>query len=213
MLVRTGENAPGKAFEDGAVVGDHHDGRPFLVELAKQLQDPLGRLSVQVPGRFVGEDDLRPVQQGAGDGDALLLSAGELMRHLVGLGGHSDIVQHFGDPVVDSAAVLPAGGTEDEFQVGFHAAVHQQLEVLEYHAEAPAQHRYVFCTDVPQIESADGSFPAQEAVFRRHRADDGSFSRADLADDVDEVARHDGHVEAVDDDALPVEDVCAAESD
>ena len=34
--------------------------------------------AVEVAGRLVGEDDLRPARQGARHGDALLLAAGEL---------------------------------------------------------------------------------------------------------------------------------------
>ena len=114
---------------------------------------------------------------------------------------------------VDGGAVLPARGAEDELEVRFHGTVHQQLEILEHDAQAPAQHRYVFCTDVAEVEPADGAFSLGEPVFGRHRPDDGGLARAHLPDDVHEIARVDGHVEAVDDDAVPAQDVCAAELD
>ena len=61
------------------VVGDHDHRLAELVDrLAQQAQDVGARLRVEVAGRLVGEDDGRFGDQGAGDGDALLLAAGEL---------------------------------------------------------------------------------------------------------------------------------------
>ena len=136
-----------------------------------------------------------------------------LMRHLVGLRAHAYVFQDLLDTGVDGGAVLPARGAEDELEVRFHGTVHQQLEILEHDAQAPAQHRYVFCTDVAEVEPTDGSFSLGEPVFGRHRPDDGGLARPHLPDDVHEIARVDGHVEAVDDDAVPAQDVCAAELD
>ena len=125
----------------------------------------------------------------------------------MGLRAHANAFEDLRNASVNGPTVLPSGGPEDELEVRFHAPVHQQLEILENDAQAAAQHRYVFCTDSPEIEPADGSFTREQAVFRRHRADDGSLSGAHLAYDVNKVARMDGHVQAVDDDVLPVEDV------
>ena len=49
-----------------------------------------GGARVEVAGRLVGEDDGRPRGQGAGDGDALLLAAGELRRAVAGAVGEPD---------------------------------------------------------------------------------------------------------------------------
>ena len=66
------------------VVGDHQDG---LVELAaggaEHLEDGVGVLGVEVAGGLVGEDDGGAGDEGAGDGDALLLAAGELVGAVV----------------------------------------------------------------------------------------------------------------------------------
>ena len=194
-------------------MGDHHDGGAVFVELPEELEDAVGGFAVQVAGGLVREDDLRAVEQGAGDGDALLLAAGELMRHLMGLCRHAHVLEDFRNAGVDGVAVLQAGGAEDEFQVRFHAAVHQELEILENHAQLAAQHRYVFCTESAEVEPADGAFSLGEPVLRRHRPDDGGLARTDFADDVHEVAREDGHVEAVDDGAVSAQDVGAGELD
>ena len=63
-------------------------------------------LGVEVAGRLVGEDQLGVADQGAGDGDALLLAARELARPVLGAVGDADLVHHR----VDARAAL-GGGT------------------------------------------------------------------------------------------------------
>src|SRR3954447_18944839 len=63
------------------VVGHHHHGLGVLVHAPPQQLEDLGaRPAVEVPGRLVGEHDLRPPHQRPGHGDPLLLSAGQLVR-------------------------------------------------------------------------------------------------------------------------------------
>ena len=69
------------------VVRDHHD---RLLEVAvqrlQQVQDLLGALRVEVAGRLVGHQHRRVGDDGARDGDALLLSARELPRVVLASG-------------------------------------------------------------------------------------------------------------------------------
>ena len=71
-----GDHAAGAGGE-GLVVGDHDDG---LAAVGDHLED-FGHFfavgAVEISGGFVGEDDGRLVGQGTGNGDALLLAAGE----------------------------------------------------------------------------------------------------------------------------------------
>ena len=66
------------------VVGDHDDGlAEFLVEPLEEFQDFFGAGRVEVSGVFVVEDDVGVGDDGAGDGDALFLAAGELAGEVV----------------------------------------------------------------------------------------------------------------------------------
>ena len=58
------------------VVGDHNDQLVFG-NLAQQSGDTLGGLAVQVPCRFVSNDDIRVFRQRTGDGNTLFLAAGQ----------------------------------------------------------------------------------------------------------------------------------------
>ena len=87
-------------------VGDHDDGRAFLIQLAKHPHHFLAMRGVEVAGRFVGEDQLGLADQGAGDGDALLLTAGKLCRPVLGAVGDADLVE---DPLDPGLALADAG--------------------------------------------------------------------------------------------------------
>ena len=58
--------------------------------VSQQVEDLLGALRVEVAGRLVGDEHGRVRHDRAGDGDALLLSAGELPRVVVRAVGQAD---------------------------------------------------------------------------------------------------------------------------
>ncbi len=73
------------AIAGGArLVGDEHDRAALGGELAEQREHRGARLDVEVAGRLVGQQQRRVVDQRAGDREALLLAAGELVRERAG---------------------------------------------------------------------------------------------------------------------------------
>src|SRR5690349_21520331 len=110
------DGAAGVAGES-RVVGDHADGRAVLVQLGEQLHDRLAVARVEVTGRLVGEQNGGLADHRAGDGDALLLTAGELRRVVLHAVRHADPLESLLHPLL---ALLRG-----------HAAVGQrQLDVL-----------------------------------------------------------------------------------
>ena len=66
-------------------MGDEHQRRlAAALQAEQQVDDLLAGLAVEVAGRLVGQHDLRAGAQRPGDGDALLLAAGELGREMIG---------------------------------------------------------------------------------------------------------------------------------
>ncbi|MPM20525.1 hypothetical protein SDC9_66955 [bioreactor metagenome] len=57
-------------------VGDHDDQLTGFGNVLDDVQHLISRLRVQSSGRFIGNDDIRIIDQRAGDGHTLLLSAG-----------------------------------------------------------------------------------------------------------------------------------------
>jgi hypothetical protein len=101
------------------VVRDQHDGAALAAEFAEQAQDGLASVGVEVARRLVRENDAGVVHQGARDGHALLLAAGELAGPVPAPVGQA----HRLERRQRAPAPLPRG----------HAAVnHGQLDVLDH---------------------------------------------------------------------------------
>ena len=64
-----------RVFGDVVFVGDQHDGVAFAMQAIEERHDLVAGLRVEVAGRFVGEDDRRPIDQRTRDGNALALTA------------------------------------------------------------------------------------------------------------------------------------------
>lgn len=64
-----------------------------VIHLMQRHHHDAGRFRVQRGDRFIGQNDFGFLHQGAGDGDALLLSAGERGDALVGEMRHADAGQ------------------------------------------------------------------------------------------------------------------------
>ena len=75
------EHALAQAVDHAEVVGDEHEAEAELLdEVAQQVEDLRPHRHVERADRLVGDEHLRVRREGAGDGDALLLPAGELVR-------------------------------------------------------------------------------------------------------------------------------------
>src|ERR1700729_665528 len=72
------------ALGGGWVVRDHQDGfAVFLGEAGEEVENFVGAFAVEVAGRLVAEQESGVGDDGAGDGDALFLSAGKLARVVI----------------------------------------------------------------------------------------------------------------------------------
>ena len=80
-----------RALGGARIVGDHQNGFvEFAVEPVHEFQYFLSRGFVEIAGGFVGNQDRRIGGDGAGDGNSLLLAAGELARLVMHALGQSD---------------------------------------------------------------------------------------------------------------------------
>ena len=68
---------------DVEFVRDHDERDAAVVEFLKQAHDLDAGARVEIAGRFVGQQQFGRVDQGAGNGNALLLSAGKLVRMMM----------------------------------------------------------------------------------------------------------------------------------
>jgi len=85
---------------DGVIMGDQNHSVSRPVEALEQMQDLPAGVGVQRAGGLVGEDDRRFSHQRPGDGDPLLLSAGELVWPVPQLAAQAHQLQGDPDPLV-----------------------------------------------------------------------------------------------------------------
>ncbi len=76
------EDAVG-AIGDRLVVSDHDDGLAVVVHFLEEVENSQAGVFVEVAGGFIGEEQLRFVDHGSGDGDTLSFAAGEFVGGVV----------------------------------------------------------------------------------------------------------------------------------
>src|SRR6478752_3859377 len=188
-------DAVGRLAGEAHLVGDHDHGHPLLGELDHDVQDLVDHFRVKSRGGLIEEHHLGLHGQGAGDGNALLLAAGELGRKFGGLMPDADAFQQrhgvlVGLALGDALDLDRAKG--DVFQDGL---VGEEVEGLEYHADVGAQLGQFLALGgqflaidldvavVDGFETVDGA--AERGLAGTRRADDNNnLTLADVQVDV-----------------------------
>ena len=117
------------------LVGDDQHRHAVRRESAHDDQHLAPELGVERRGRFVEQHHLRRHGERAGDGDALLLAAGQARRHDVALLGEADLVEKLlghGHRRIAAHAAHAQRRLDDVLQ---HRHVRPQIEVLKDHAD------------------------------------------------------------------------------
>jgi hypothetical protein len=82
---------------------------PLAIECFEQVDHLFAGVAVEVAGRLVGQNQRRLHDGGAGDGDALALAAGKLVRLVVGAVFQAEILERLGDAALALGwAAMPA---------------------------------------------------------------------------------------------------------
>ena len=116
MAAAEGEDGVSAVGDTAGVGDDDDDFVVFVCKVAEEVDDSGFGVFVEVAGWLVGHDDRRVGGEGAGDGDALLLAAGEFAHETFAFfGGEADFFEVFSG--VDFAAVK-VGGDLDVFGGG-----------------------------------------------------------------------------------------------
>jgi hypothetical protein len=115
-------------------VGDLNDRRPAFVELFEELHDFLALTRVKVARRLIRQDDFGARDDGARDGDELLLSAGQLVRIQVLLADDCELVEdvaHHAFPL----RLLDVAVRERDVEVFVDREVIEQVVALKHEAD------------------------------------------------------------------------------
>src|ERR1700682_2468467 len=172
------------------LVRDQHDGAPLLVEIAQQPHDLEARFAVEVPGRFIGEEDCRVGHECPGDGDALLLPAREFVGQVAGAFQQTDRFERGHRPLAPLQVV--ARVNERHLDVVYRTRARNQVVGLEDEADLsianPGQLVVGQCRHVVAIEDVAAGRWLVEAADQVHQR---AFARTGRSHDGDELALRD----------------------
>ncbi len=182
LTVAKHDDASGES-RDFDFVSDGDDRDSSGVEFGENPHHFLGGVGVECAGGFVGEDEGGAVDDRAGDGDALLLAAGELVGFIV-------------EPVAEADAIEGGGGAIASF-VGRDVAVDrrqhdvfegaergEQVELLEDEAEfLVADFGEVGFGNLRHVDAVKGVVADRWAIEATDDVHGGGFAGAGGADD------------------------------
>ena len=179
-------------------MGDHDHGHALSGQIFHDVQHLAHDLRVQGAGGLVKEHDLRVHTQGTGDGHPLLLAAGEAAAV-----GMDKVAQPHFLQVLDGGflRLLPLeflhghGGHGAVIQ---HVFVVEQIEALEYHADALAQGVEIGA-QIHQVLAVKPDVAGIGILQQVDAAQQGALAGAGGADDAHHFPWHDLQVNALED--------------
>src|SRR5581483_7976755 len=149
---------------------------------------------------LVGDDELRPEREGAGDPDALPLAAAELVRVAPErLRPEPDPSERVDDPVAPLVArdAVNREALCDEVAYA-HARVERADGVLEDDLHVAARRLEVAARERGQVAALEGDRPGRRLDETQQRASERRLAAAGLADEADGLAAVHLKVDAVD---------------
>ncbi len=175
-------------------VGDHDDGGAGGVEVAEEMHHVKAVLAVEVAGGLVAEDELWVGNHGTGHGDALLLTAGELLRIVTRPVNHVHALQHLVDLRLALRLAEP-DVAQRQLHVLEDVHVIDEIEALEHEADDTATELQ------PVALTQGGDFATVEPVTARvggveesEDVEQGCFAASGRARNGYELALPDLHI-------------------
>ena len=133
------DDAVGHIAGKAHLMGDDHQRKSVGSQLGDGIQHLAGQLGVQRRGRLIEKQYLRPECDGPGDGHALLLPAGKLIRVKILPVEHPDLFQHLVCGLLRFGPVYAAGGNQPLQHILPDRHVAEKVEVLEHIAHLHPQ--------------------------------------------------------------------------
>ncbi len=188
---------PVGAFGHLAGMGDDDDRMALRVHGAQQFHHVLAALAVERAGRFVGKDDASAIHQRAGDGNALLLAAGKLVRAVVEPVAQLQRIEQFGGARL-AFGCGQARVDRRHFDIFLRRRGGDEIVALEDEAEsAAAQRGKRIGIERRNILAVEQILPAARTVETAQNIHQRRLAGAGSAHDGDEFARFDVERNAV----------------
>lgn len=179
------------------VVGHHHAGHADAFDDLDKLKLHLRtQLLVQSTHGLVEQQQLRTLGQRTGQGHALTLAAGQLVRLALGVLGHVHQLEHLGHALVD-LGLRQLVLLEAEGDVLRHGHVREQCVGLEHHVDRPLVGRHV--GDVHAVEQ---DAPGGGTLEAGEHAQQGRLARTGAAEQGEDLTLVDGQRDVINSNGL-----------
>src|SRR6478735_2779552 len=160
------------------------------------LDDAEAGVGVEVARGLVGEQDRRPVDEGPGDGNTLLLTTGELVRQALLHARESDELERLGHGLADAgaAAAEDLQGVGDVLE---DRLVGQQAEVLEDAADLAPQGWDLALRQAVEVATGDEDAAPRDVLLLHDELHHRGLARTGRAHDEGELAPRDLEIDVV----------------
>ena len=186
------DDALGASGEREVVRHQDDGGARFAIERLEQLDDVRAGVAVEVAGGLVGEEHARRVAEGARDGDALLLAAGELVGKWC---ARSPSPTRASSSRRARRRAVVAAQLERDLHVLERGERGDELEALEDEADfRPAELRALIFVEAREIGAVEQHGAARRDVESGEQAEQRRLAAARGPDDGDERAVGNGEV-------------------
>lgn len=177
-------------------MSDHDDGLALSVELCEEIHDLASRDGVEIPGWFIRENDFRIIEEGAGDGDALLLSSGELAGHTRELVGESESV-HERRRSCESFGGIGSRIDSRECDVFEGIEAREEIELLEDEPDFAIADigECLIVAEIRYIVSLEEESASGEGMEESDNIEERGFARPTLAHERDEFSFADDKID------------------
>ena len=119
-------------------MGCNDDGCPEPIERGEQVQQPLGHFGIDISGRFVGDEQLGPIDDCPGDCNALLFAPRQCRRPGARTVGKTDPGEHFPNRPFN-LFLRGSGNAQRKRNIVECRQVPNKPKILEHDADAAAE--------------------------------------------------------------------------
>jgi hypothetical protein len=180
-------------------VSDHDDGHAELgLQFAEKREDSLASGGIEIAGGFIGEKNFRAIDEGAGNGDALLFAAGEFGGAMAEAMGEADAFERFAN-AGGTLGAIHFGEAKRELDIFLEGHAREEIEGLEDHADGGA----AITGEIEGGERGDVLAEGENgagggAVESGNEIKEGGFAGAGRAEEGEEFVLRDGEGDFVD---------------
>ena len=178
-------------------VGDHqHGDAAVLIEVGQQFHDFHRSFRIEIAGRFVGQQHVRAGDDGAGDGDALLLAARQFGGGMIPPLFEAHLVERGHAEIIARLLVL-AAIDERQFDIFERGGPREKVEALEHEAKiAAAQQGALIAVKRFHMMALEQEGPRRRHVEAAEDVHRCRFAGAGWSHHRDEIALLDVEVDA-----------------